>query len=132
VLGAVDVPSVRRLLASLDASRAAAFAVRDPRRLGDVYASPSLLARDRALLLAIVPPGCGLTGVRTAYRAVRVLRRAGAGVDVGAEASVRTSRLVCHGERAGRARGTPPAALRIGLVRTRAGYRIASLQAATG
>jgi hypothetical protein len=125
-----EVPAPSPVLASLDAARAAAFAARDPAALGRVYASPLLLGRDRRLLLGIVPPGCGLVGVRTMYRDVRVLRGGRARMVVTAWTRMRPSLLRCGGRPAGRARGTPGATVRIGLVRGAAGYRIGSLQAA--
>jgi hypothetical protein len=122
---------VRRLLASLDAARAAAFAAREPARLSGVYASPALLARDRALLLAIVPPGCGLVGVRTTYSDLRVGSATESTVSVLGRASVAASRLMCGGTAAGRAAATPEEPVRIGLIRQGSGYLINSLQAAS-
>ena len=116
---------VRAVLASLDARRARAFAARDPAALHAVYASAALLARDRALLLAIVPPGCGLHGLHTSFGTVRVLRSE-APLRVRAVVAVQPSALVCGGRPAGRAHGARPVTMALELVHTIAGYRIAA------
>ncbi|HEY2298767.1 MAG TPA: protein kinase [Jatrophihabitans sp.] len=116
---------VASVLADLDARRAQAFARRDPAALRGVYASPTLLARDRALLISIVPRGCGLYGVRSRFAAIRVTRR-GARLRVRTVVTVHPSDLRCGGTRAGRAGGTQPVTTTLDLVRTDDGYRIAA------
>ncbi|HEY8301506.1 MAG TPA: protein kinase [Jatrophihabitans sp.] len=116
-------PGVTAVLAALDGARARAFAVRDPALLARVYASPLLLARDRATLLRIVPPGCGLTGLHTSFGEVHT-RRLGSRVRVQARVAVRAATLVCRGTPAARAAPVPVVPMRIVLRRTVAGYRI--------
>ena len=122
---AARVPSATRVLAELDGVRSAAFAARDPSRLAGVYASSQLLARDRAQLLAIVPPGCELKGVSTRYSHVVVTSRSARGMTLRANATLPPSRLVCGGTPSGRAPGLGPARLQVRIVRLGAQYRIA-------
>jgi hypothetical protein len=123
------VPSVPAVLTALDARRAAAYARRDPSLLAQVYGASALLARDRALLLSIVPSGCGLHGVRTRFASV-LAHRTGSRWRVRARLSVARSTLVCSGTRSGTAPGTAPALMDIVLVRHGSGYLIFSEHAA--
>jgi hypothetical protein len=116
-------------LARLDALRTRAFAQRKPELLRQMYVPGPLLTADAALLTRIVPPGCGLTGVRTTYSALRVAPR-GPGAVITATARLTPSRLLCAGRSHGTAAGAGPARLRVELVRTAAGLRIAAQQAA--
>jgi hypothetical protein len=113
------------VLAGLDARRAAAFATRDPALLADVYASASLLARDRAQLLAIVPAGCVLRGVRTRFSRLVIGARTGDQARLRVRSRVAASILVCGGRPAGRAAGTRAVDLEVVLLRTGSRYRIA-------
>ena len=121
-----EASAARRVLAELDAARASAFAARDTDLLRGVYASPSLLARDAALLTSIVPPGCGLRGVRTSYAHVQITGRDGAALLVRVDATLAPSTLVCAGTASGVAPGTGPATLRIELTPRSGGYLIAA------
>lgn len=114
-------------LARLDESRAAAFAHRDPGLLRRVYGAGPLLAADVALLRRLVPPGCGLDGVRTRYRDVRA-EPAGRPIELRVTATLAPSTLRCGGRARGRAPGLGPVVLRLQLVRTRAGPRIVGLR----
>jgi hypothetical protein len=123
--GAPDAAlDARRVLAALDATRSRAFARRDPALLASVYASRELRARDRAQLLAIVPSGCGLHGVRTRFSQVVVVSRSRNGAQVKVAAAVAPSRLVCDGTTSGRAPGTGIVTLRMTLVRRDGRYLI--------
>ena len=102
-------------LAALDALRGRAFAERRPDLLRAVYASSSLLRADTALLLRIVPTGCGLRGVRTTYRDVQVTEGADRAV-VTVRASLPASTLSCSGTAGGRAAGVRPVHLQLTLV----------------
>lgn len=132
---AVDEPSprtppparragLRATLVALDALRARAFATRDPALLRGVYASPALLARDRAMLLSIVPAGCGLRGVRTTFGALAV----SPGLRVRTTTALAPSTLVCGGTRSGTAAGRGPRPVTVELVRSGGGYRIAAVR----
>jgi hypothetical protein len=112
------------VLRHLDDLRAQAFARRDPAVLAEVYAPGPLLDQDRALLLRIVPPGCGLLGARTEFRDVRVAVTTAGGWSVRATAQLASSALHCAGATGGRAPGTAPTRLRIELTRATGGYRI--------
>lgn len=111
------------VLAALDRTRATAFARRDPELLAKIYASPALLARDRALLLSTVPSGCGLHGARTSFRDVIVTERDPGRIWVQARLKLAASTLVCGGVVSGRAGGAA-AVLRVELVSRAGGYRI--------
>jgi hypothetical protein len=115
-------------LASLDASRAKAFATRDARLLEQVYIPGRLLTLDEHLLTRIVPAGCGLFGAHTAYGEVRA-RVLGPTVRVSAAATLSAATLVCHGRKTGRSRMVGPVILHLTLRRTKAGLRIADQQA---
>ncbi len=116
------------VLAALDSARARAFAARDPALLARVYSSPLLLARDRAALLRVVPPGCTLTGLHSHFADVHV-EQAGSRTRVRARVAVRAAELVCGGRPAARAAPVPAVPMRIELRHTAAGYRIESEQA---
>jgi hypothetical protein len=111
-------------LVRLDGLRARAFAERRPALLHQVYVPGPLLTADTALLTRIVPPGCGLRGVRTGYSKVRSTA-AGARIVLTVTATLPTSDLVCAGHRRGRAAGAGPTTLRLELTHTAAGLRIA-------
>ncbi|WP_375483551.1 protein kinase [uncultured Jatrophihabitans sp.] len=110
-------------VSALDAVRARAFAARRPELLRTVYAAPSLLRADSALLMRIVPSGCGLRGVRTAYRDVRVTTSGGRAV-VTASAALPASTLVCDGVVRGRAPAVVPTRIRMTLAGPVASARI--------
>jgi hypothetical protein len=116
-------------LRSLDRRRAQAYARRDPRLLAQVYAAPALLRQDAATLLALTAPGCGITGLHTAYERPQVTVRGAGRAVVTVSARVAPSVLSCPGNPARPVAGTVPTTLRIELVRTRHGPRIASLEA---
>jgi len=118
------------VLSSLDKLREQAFARRDPALLSRVYLPGPLLVQDTALLERIVPRGCTLVGVHTAYLSVRVDVARGRPV-VTTRAMLAPSTLTCGGTRAGTAAGEGPTTLRIELVRRDDGYRIASQQTPT-
>lgn len=118
-------PPISGVLARLDALRAHAFAVREPAELRNVYASVALLARDQALLTAIVPPGCGLLGVHTRFRDPVVLALSRSTVRLRVRAQLDPSRLVCGGTVTGRAPAGRPTTVLVTLVRRRSGYLIA-------
>ncbi len=111
-------------LAGLDRLRARAFATRDPSLLRRVYRPGPLLTADTALLARLVPTGCGLAGARTRYTSVRVAAKRGR-VTVLATATLPPSQLVCGGRVRATAPGAGPSRLRIDLVRTGDGVRIA-------
>lgn len=113
------------VLRGLDVIREQAFAHRRASLLRQVYVAGPLLAQDSALLLRVVPAGCELVGVRTSYSAVQVTPAVGRLV-LAATATLAPSTLTCHAAVAGRAAGEPPTRLRIELVPTAGGYRIAS------
>lgn len=110
-------------LRSLDAVRARAYARRNPALLRAVYASAALRRQDERTLDRLVPPGCALTGVRTRYADVHA-KRVDDGILVAARAALQPSTLRCGGRARGVAPATTAVALRILLVRTRAGPRI--------
>jgi hypothetical protein len=110
----------------LDDERAAAFAGRDPGLLARVYVPGGLLVADRALLAQLVPPGCGLRGAHTRYEAVAAAARRGDRAAITATATLATSQLVCAGRVRATAPGAGPTRLRLELVRTPAGWRIAT------
>ncbi|HET8582917.1 MAG TPA: protein kinase [Jatrophihabitans sp.] len=112
-------------LDALDATRARAFATRDTGLLRRVYLPGPLLTADTALLTRIVPTGCGLAGVRTRYTAVHATENGSRAV-LTATATLPASRLVCGGRQGGTAPGAGPTALRLELVRTADGPRIAA------
>ncbi|MFN2561863.1 MAG: serine/threonine-protein kinase [Jatrophihabitans sp.] len=111
-------------LAALDAIRARAFAQRDAGLLKQVYAPGPLLAADSALLSRIVPAGCGLAGARTTYSGLRAVPT-NRGAVVTVNARLASSRLMCAGRLRGTAAGAGPAVLRLELVGTADGVRIA-------
>jgi eukaryotic-like serine/threonine-protein kinase len=113
-------------LVALDAVRGRAFGTRDPALLRRVYVAGPLLRRDAALLHRLVPAGCVLTGVRTHYAAIRATAHGNSAV-VTALATLQPSRLVCGGRLRDRAPGAGPIRLRVELVRTEGGVRIAAL-----
>ena len=115
-------------LVALDRLRERAFATRRPALLRRVYADGRLRRADTALLIRLVPPGCGLRGVRTHYRQVRAIAVRGPTLRLRATASLRPSRLVCAGSRRATARGLPAIAVQVELRRTPDGLRIVGEQ----
>ncbi len=109
----------------LDAVRGEAFARRDPGRLRRVYTPGPLLRADTRLLDRLVPEGCVLVGVRTTYTGARA-HPAGRSVILTVSARLAPSRLICSGRVRAGAAGTGPVALRVELVRTADGPRIAA------
>jgi hypothetical protein len=95
--------------------------------LESVYVRGPLLTQDAALLGRIVPVGCGLVGVHTGYRGVRVIARTTRTVTVAVTATLGASTLQCPDASAVPAAGAPPAALQITLTRSAAGYRISDI-----
>jgi hypothetical protein len=93
--------------------------------LRQVYLPGPLLAADSALLSRVVPTGCGLTGARTAYSGLRAAPK-GRGAVVTVTARLAPSRLICSGRLRGTAAGAGPALLRVELVPTADGVRIAA------
>ena len=124
---ATDPAGVLTALERLDATRAQAFATRNPDLLGSVYLPGALLRADTALLMRLVPTGCGLTGARTRYAGLQVSHREGR-IAVTASATLAASRLVCHGQVRAAAPRAGPATLRLELAPTAAGLRIAGQQ----
>jgi hypothetical protein len=112
------------VLAHLDATRAAAFARRNPALLAAVYPPGSLRDQDTALVRAIVPPGCGLVGVRSRYSAIRVLDRTATSVRIRVRARLEESRLTCAGRAGRQAPGAGPVRLVIELGWADHRYRI--------
>jgi hypothetical protein len=117
--------SVSALLTRLDSVRSHAFASRQPAALRAVYASAGLLAKDRASLTAIVPPGCGLLGVHTRFTDVVVVARSRDAMTLRLHAQIESSRLVCSGTLTGRAPAGPDTVVRMYLVSAGGRYRIA-------
>jgi hypothetical protein len=115
-------------LTALDVLRQQAFAQRRPELLSEVYGSADLRAQDAALITQLVPSGCGLLGVRTTYRDVRVVSRSGAGVVLSASAELTPSTLQCGATSSGSAAGLPSTPIRIGLTRSGPSYLITSIE----
>lgn len=112
-------------LRALDARRAQAFAQRSPALLAQVYADPALLRQDTAALHALVPAGCVLRGARTSYTAAHTTVRDAGHAVVAASALLAPSELTCPGRPPTHLAGAGPTRLRIELVRTAHGVRIA-------
>jgi hypothetical protein len=121
----LDAAGAAALLRSLDKVREQAFARRDPALLSRVYVPGPLLVQDTAVLERVVPRGCALAGVHTAYTSVRV-EISGDRPVVTTQATLAPSTLTCGGARSGVAAGEGPTSLRIELARQHDGYRIAS------
>ncbi|HET6877712.1 MAG TPA: protein kinase [Jatrophihabitans sp.] len=113
------------VLETLDRLRERAYTRRSPGLLRRLYADRGLRIADAAQLVRLVPPGCGLHGVRTHYRNVRAVAVHGQTVRLSATASLPRSRLVCDGRRRATARALAPVPVRIVLARTPSGPRIA-------
>jgi hypothetical protein len=130
------------VLVGLDEIRQQAYLVRDPALLANVYGAPGLLAQDSATLERLIPLGCSLQGVHTAYSAVRLVPTpesvagtptgAGAGpgpVAITVTAVLAASTLVCPGAPAVVSAGSAPTILRIDLaVAVTGGYLIVGEQ----
>jgi hypothetical protein len=116
--------SWRQALDALDATRALAFASRDASLLQRVYASNTLLRADTAMLRRAVPSGCVLSGVRTRYSGVAVTVDGERAV-ITATATLPVSQLRCRGRPSATVPGAGPTRLRLELVPTGAGPRIA-------
>jgi len=114
-----------RVLAQLDAVRAQAYAARRPELLARVYTPGALLSADTAQLRRLVPQGCGLTGALTGYRAAGVTV-AGSRTVLTVLARLPASRLVCDGVAGPVAPAVAAQRLKVELVRTRDGPRIAA------
>ncbi|MGI8760021.1 MAG: serine/threonine-protein kinase [Jatrophihabitantaceae bacterium] len=124
----LDADSAATVLARLDSYREQAYAHRDPRLLARVYVAGPLLAEDSALLTRIVPQGCGLLGVRTGYRDVRVERLGPDRTEISVQATLAASRLQCAGTPGARAAGTGPTPLRVVVAKTPSGYALAAVR----
>lgn len=117
--------ALRAELMRLDAVRERAFAQRAPALLAQVYRSAVLLEQDAELVRRLVPPGCGLFGLRTSFREVTVASSAGARIEVRAQVTLAPSALVCRGRTQARTPALGPTTLHIVLMRDRDGYHIA-------
>lgn len=115
------------VLTDLDSLRERAFAQRAPLLLTGVYVPGALLDADTRLLDRLVPSGCGLRGVHTAYSQVTVLQRTPRGVEVSARATLSKSLLVCSGAPRASAAGSGPTTLHITLVAKGSGYVISAI-----
>ena len=122
---ASPVALTQAALVTLARTREMAFAERDSALLAQVYLPGPLLQADAALLARIVPAGCGLVGAHTVYRGTAVGGNEEHPV-ITTTATLSPSRLMCAGSQAGSAPGVGPTGLRIELVRTAAGYRVAA------
>lgn len=127
----LDATRAGSVLTALDRTRATAYAARNPALLSAVYASSTLLARDRAKLLSIVPVGCGLQGVRTRFSRLVVTSASVDRARLRVHTALAPSRLLCSGTASGRVPATQPTLLVIDLVRVGATYRIATASADT-
>jgi hypothetical protein len=125
--GHPDPRSMHAALDRLDAIRARAFATRNAALLTQVYLPGVLLRTDTALLVRLVPVGCGLTGAHTTYARLHVRRHSGR-IAVTTTASLAASRLLCRGRVTGAAPRAGPATLRLELADTPEGLRIATQQ----
>lgn len=125
--GPPDALAARGLLQRLDALRERAYAERDTALLAQVYLSTELAERDAALLRRLVPPGCGLVGVRTDYDRPAIEAATGVEVRLRVRASLAASTLRCAGADTGAAPGVGPEVERIVLRRVGSDYRIAGL-----
>jgi hypothetical protein len=124
----LDARGVTTVLTRLDKLRERAFAFRDARLLSRVYAAGPLLTQDVALLNRIVPKGCRLVGVHTAYDRVQITASAGGRVQLALRATLAESLLVCNGTASGRAAGSGPSTLHIELRPNGSGYLIAGIK----
>ncbi|SHG57744.1 Serine/threonine protein kinase [Jatrophihabitans endophyticus] len=115
-------------LRGLDAVRARAFATRSPALLAGVYRATTLRADDAALLRLLVPAGCGLAGVLTRYDRLRIAASPDRAL-VTARARIPATTLRCAKRPARRAAPVGPTAIRLELVRTAAGPRVAAQRA---
>ena len=120
---AVDPAAVLRTLAD---RRAEAFAHNRPDLLAAVYQSPALLAQDVRQLGARVPAGCGLTGLRTSYQDVTVIRAGPQRLELRVTASQPPASLVCAGAVRGQTEPAGSTRLALRLVRVAGEFRIAS------
>lgn len=121
-------PRPEAALVALARTREKAFAERDTALLAKIYLPGPLLQADAALLAHIVPAGCGLIGAHTDYQHTAI-----AGTEehpvITTTATLSPSRLMCAGSQSGTAPGVGPTTLRIELVRTAGGYRVAAQRA---
>ena len=125
----LDPAHALTVLTALDDTRSRAYATRDPALLAGVYASSTLLARDRAQLLSIVPAGCGLQGVHTRFGRLVLASASSERARLRVQTTIGPVRLVCAGAPSGSTPGTRPTTLEMELVRSGAGYRIAAATA---
>jgi hypothetical protein len=127
---ALTTERLAAVLGALDSVRERAFAERRPELLTQVYASPALLAADTAQLTSTVPAGCGLVGVRTDYRSPELAAPVGSApagsVAVTVTATLSPATLSCAGLMRSRTRPAGPTTLRLLLVDSGGGWRIAS------
>jgi hypothetical protein len=126
--GAAPRPDFAARLAALDALRQQAFAERRPDLLTRVYASAALRQQDATLIDQLVPSGCGLLGVRTDYRDVRIVSASADAAELSASAVLSPSTLRCRGQESGTAAGLPATGIRISLVRGGDGFLIDGLR----
>jgi hypothetical protein len=118
-------------LRALDARRAAAFLRRDPAALAGVYSGATLRRQDAATLRRLVPAGCALTGLHSTYSRARVTSQEPARAEVTVLARLPRTELVCGSRPAIVLPGAGPSWLRVTLVRTAVGIRIAAQSAVT-
>jgi hypothetical protein len=123
----LDAAAAVAVLTDLDSLRERAFAQRAPLLLTGVYAPGALLDADTRLLDRLVPSGCGLRGVHTAYGQVAVLQRTPRRTEVSARATLSKSLLVCSGSPRASAAGSGPTTLHITLVAKGSGYVISAI-----
>jgi hypothetical protein len=123
----LNATAAAAVLTDLDSLRERAFAQRAPLLLTGVYVPGALLDADTRLLDRLVPSGCGLRGVHTAYSQVTLLQRTSRGVEVSARATLSKSLLVCSGAPRASAAGSGPTTLHITLVAKGSGYVISAI-----
>jgi hypothetical protein len=118
IVRAATAADASNALVELDALREQAFARRAPLLLTGVYEPGVLLDEDTASLERIVPAGCGLEGVHTAYSDVQITGSSDSEIDLTAQATLSSSVLFCNGVAKARAPGSGPSALHMVLIRS--------------
>jgi len=118
---AEDVADVSAILNGLDLQRSSAYARRDPALVRSIYRSPTLGDQDARQLVARVPVGCGLFGLRTTYAKVTVITRSATRVEVHAAASLSRATLRCGSSQRRRTEAVPPTPVRLVLTRSAGG-----------
>jgi len=121
-----EVVNAERALSGLSLVREQAFAQRRPELLRQVYRASDLLRADSAVLLSTVRPGCGLFGLRPAYRGLRVAEEPAGRLRIDAVASLPSATLRCGGRPSGQTAAGRPITLSLVLARFGPDYRIES------